>query len=408
MEKNMGKPFAWTIIIIFSVLIIFAIFSGISQWKEHNEVIKEIEPATTLDEIVKVHMRYADEYFGVDSIDKALDKVCYNYLNTHIKDVNGVCMPYYVSYQEKNIRSNYKMVIIYIKDLDNVYILPKDIISQAESDSEGNEKINFDTNFFDIVNNTFKIENIKNADDYRFKITGSTAHDGNYSNSTIKYVPNITFFMDSYQSEKKHLWLDIDKYNNISLMDINDNFFTDSPDSKNYASSNYYITTPNIFNFKDIAKQSNIEINSPSVLIKNNSVLYTYNIGIDEATANEFYHKYQEYLKNYYTITTKNDIVYAYTNTNDLVALIQCGHEENGYFMMMSFNYSDKYISTNNSSNSKYNYNSSGSSTKKSGGCGYKYSDGSTCGRAVGSHAPLCDYHFKELDSTYKSLTGGY
>ena len=54
------------------------------------------------------------------------------------------------------------------------------------------------------------------------------------------------------------------------------------------------------------------------------------------------------------------------------------------------------------SSTSSYKSNS----YKSSNGCGYKYSDGSTCGASVGSHSPLCDYHFNKLDSTYKYYTG--
>jgi cytoskeletal protein RodZ len=75
---------------------------------------------------------------------------------------------------------------------------------------------------------------------------------------------------------------------------------------------------------------------------------------------------------------------------------------------------SSNYKSNSSSSSShKSNSSSSGSSssnssTKKSGGCTYKYSNGSKCGKTVGSHSPLCDYHFNQLDSTYKSLTGGY
>ena len=44
------------------------------------------------------------------------------------------------------------------------------------------------------------------------------------------------------------------------------------------------------------------------------------------------------------------------------------------------------------------NYSDGGS------GCGYEYPDGSTCGASVGSHAPLCDYHFNQLDNTYNSV----
>lgn len=58
--------------------------------------------------------------------------------------------------------------------------------------------------------------------------------------------------------------------------------------------------------------------------------------------------------------------------------------------------------SINSSSNSD---SSSGSSTNSSG-CGYKYSSGNVCGAKVGSHAPLCDQHFKELNDTYNDLTG--
>ena len=352
MEKNIGKIFAWIIIIIILLLIIYAIYSGISQFKEHNRVIKDVESASTFDEVINVHTKYAKDYFGIDTIEKVLDERCYNYLNAHIKDLNGICMPYYISCQENNIKSNYKMVMIFIKDTDNVYILPKDIICKTDTDANGNEKIKLNEEFFDIVNNTFKIENLKNANEYRYKINGASASDKVTLSSGKIYPENITYFLDSYQDTKKHLWLEVDKYNNIALSDLwgNGSLDSDKP------TTNYYITTPNIFNFKDIAKQSKIEINFPSVLIKDNSVLYTYNIGVDESIANEFFHKYQEYLKSYYTITTNNDIVYVYAN--ELVASIKCGHDETGYFIMLSFNYNDKYYSSNNS---KYNYNSSSS-----------------------------------------------
>lgn len=45
-------------------------------------------------------------------------------------------------------------------------------------------------------------------------------------------------------------------------------------------------------------------------------------------------------------------------------------------------------------------------SSKKSNGCEYKKSNGEICGAKVGSHAPLCDKHFKELDDVYNSLLG--
>lgn len=54
----------------------------------------------------------------------------------------------------------------------------------------------------------------------------------------------------------------------------------------------------------------------------------------------------------------------------------------------------------------KANKSSSSTSTNsKSSGCGFKYSDGSTCGAPIGEHGSLCDTHFNQLDSTYKSYT---
>ena len=96
-------------------------------------------------------------------------------------------------------------------------------------------------------------------------------------------------------------------------------------------------------------------------------------------------------------------MVYVYAE-DDIVACAKCGHEDWGYFMMVSFNYSDKIEYT--SSNSKSKSTNKSSSYKSSKGCGYKYSNGSTCGASVGSHSPLCDYHFYQLDSTYKYYTG--
>ena len=58
------------------------------------------------------------------------------------------------------------------------------------------------------------------------------------------------------------------------------------------------------------------------------------------------------------------------------------------------------------SKNSSSNSGSSSSSSTNSSGCGYKYSSGKVCGANVGSHAPLCDKHFKELNDTYNALTG--
>ena len=54
---------------------------------------------------------------------------------------------------------------------------------------------------------------------------------------------------------------------------------------------------------------------------------------------------------------------------------------------------------------STYSGSSSSSSSTKAT-CGYKYPDGSICGAKVGSHAPLCDKHFNELNSSYEYYFG--
>ena len=51
-------------------------------------------------------------------------------------------------------------------------------------------------------------------------------------------------------------------------------------------------------------------------------------------------------------------------------------------------------------------YSSSNKSSSSSQKCGYKYPDGSVCGATCGSHAPLCDKHFKELNDTYEEYAG--
>lgn len=61
----------------------------------------------------------------------------------------------------------------------------------------------------------------------------------------------------------------------------------------------------------------------------------------------------------------------------------------------------------NRSSSSSYNtYDINKNTTNTSTGCQFKYSNGAICGRAVGSHSPLCDYHFNQLNDTYNSLVG--
>lgn len=52
--------------------------------------------------------------------------------------------------------------------------------------------------------------------------------------------------------------------------------------------------------------------------------------------------------------------------------------------------------------NDDYSYNNN----YGRGGCGYTYPDGSTCGASVGSHSPLCDYHFNQLNDTYNYVVG--
>lgn len=49
---------------------------------------------------------------------------------------------------------------------------------------------------------------------------------------------------------------------------------------------------------------------------------------------------------------------------------------------------------------------SSGSSSYSSGGCQYKYLDGSICGAKTDSYDSLCDRHFNELNETYHSFVG--
>lgn len=62
---------------------------------------------------------------------------------------------------------------------------------------------------------------------------------------------------------------------------------------------------------------------------------------------------------------------------------------------------------TNRSSSSSYNtYDTNKSTTNTSSGCQFKYSNGTICGRTVGTHSPLCDYHFNQLNDTYNSLVG--
>lgn len=399
-QKNM-KIFVWIIVIIVGLGVIALIIGGVNHFNEVSKVVDEIKVSSTFDEIISVHEKYADEYFGREErVERALDEITYNYLKENYSNINGICLPYYTSLQSSKMKisPNYKMIILYIKDLNNVYILPSDLICKIDQNSDNSNNVIFNELYYDISNNVVKIENIANADNYKFKITGSTASDI-ITEKNITIPSQITYFLDSVNNEKGHLWLSIDEYNNIDLYDLNESIFSDD----NHASSNYYITTPNFFKIENIAKEENIKLTTPSISIQNNSVLFTYNIGNDETIANNFFHKYQEYLKQYYKILPKEDTVYVYAD--EIVAAVKCGQDDTGYFMMMSFNYNDKYYSSgnssNNSSNSSYKSNSS-----TSRGCQYKYSNGSICGKTVGTHSPLCDYHFYELDSTYKYFTG--
>lgn len=57
---------------------------------------------------------------------------------------------------------------------------------------------------------------------------------------------------------------------------------------------------------------------------------------------------------------------------------------------------------SDNGSDSDYSYSSSsGDSATSTSGCQFKYPNGEICGLPVGSHSPLCDYHFKQLNDTY-------
>ena len=62
---------------------------------------------------------------------------------------------------------------------------------------------------------------------------------------------------------------------------------------------------------------------------------------------------------------------------------------------------------TSKSTTSSYStYDTNRNTTSMSSGCQFKYSNGTKCGRAVGTHSPLCDYHFNQLNDTYNSLVG--
>lgn len=77
---------------------------------------------------------------------------------------------------------------------------------------------------------------------------------------------------------------------------------------------------------------------------------------------------------------------------------------DTNYTTTTTTNNNNSTTKNNNTTNKKNNSSTTNKNTSK--GCGFKYSNGSTCGRAVGSHSPLCDYHFYQLDSTYKDLVG--
>lgn len=62
--------------------------------------------------------------------------------------------------------------------------------------------------------------------------------------------------------------------------------------------------------------------------------------------------------------------------------------------------------SSSGSSSSSSKGNSSSGSTSTSGGCKYKYIDGSVCGKPVKGDLDFCEYHWNELMDTYNSLIG--
>lgn len=110
-----------------------------------------------------------------------------------------------------------------------------------------------------------------------------------------------------------------------------------------------------------------------------------------EKISYEYQEAFSEYLSELFTCQIKAMIAYMEENNGDpetIANLKKSIGEE-----------------TTNSGNSSNN-NSSGSASSNSSGCGYKYSSGKVCGAKVGSHAPLCDKHFKELNNAYNALTG--
>ncbi len=182
----------------------------------------------------------------------------------------------------------------------------------------------------------------------------------------------------------------------------------------------------------------NIQYNNR--LVESGAINYNFKLVENESKAKEMSNQYINYLKKEgYSVIDSNDITYVYEKS-ELIMLLKTYYNTdiNTYCMMVSFK--DTSSSTNttsktnntksyssSSSSSKYNSSSSKSSSSSknytsnssynsssySSGCQYKYSNGTKCGRAVGSHAPLCDYHFKQLDDTYKYYSnwnnvGGY
>lgn len=395
MEENGKKIIAWFVLIAFASFLMWALLSMFTRVVEVNKVIKNIEKAETFVEVIEVYDDFVSDFSEEQAVKDEFNKVSFKYFEKNIENLNAVFLPYNISKENTKINSDYKGVVLYIKDVQNVYIFPNKIMWQVKDGDFGSKNFLFNDSYYDFEKNIVKLENIPNVNSYKYSIDYSYVIKGSLYGNGYEKLDRICYYLNSADAGKR-ISLQIDQYNNISLYDSKGTLFS----YDEYTTRHHYV---NILKMLDFQRKIDTEINiyTPEIRVKDSAILFTYNIGNNKELADELFTKYQNYLEQYYRISIKNDMVYVYAE-DDIIACAKCGHEDSGYFMMLSFNYSDKirYINSNSTTNSKSN------SYKSSKGCRYKFSNGSTCGASVGSHSPLCDYHFHKLDSTYKYYTG--
>ena len=397
MEGNRKKIIVWIVLVALASFFVWAILSMLTRIIEVDKALKNIKKAKTFVELIEVYDDYSNNLMKEKTIKDEFSKVSLKYFGKNIKHLNALFLPYTISKENTYINSDYKGIVLYIENSQNIYIFPNKLICQIKDGDSGNKNLVFNDTYYDFEKNIIKLENIPDVNSYKYSFDSAIVKEGSSYGKGYEKLDTICYYLNSNDGEKR-IGLELDKYNNISIYDSERKLFAQD----GYTTRLHYVNTMKMLEFKENIK-TQINISTPEIRIKDSAILFTYNIGTDKELADKFFKEYQNYLEEYYRVSTQNNMVYVYAE-DDIVACAKCGHEDWGYFMMVSFNYSDKIEYT--SSNSKSKSTNKSSSYKSSKGCGYKYSNGSTCGASVGSHSPLCDYHFYQLDSTYKYYTG--